>query len=435
MSSKSDIEVNSVIIPALAAAIFCGAVALIGLIGPEGEPHTLGAIENAGVSQVFTGASLEDGFGRSVLTGSDLDGDGKVDLLVAAPATENGGYLCAFSGADGKPIWPRVDAPEGARGFGISLAYFPDSDGDGVFEILVGAPAAGAGRVFLLSGASGKPLAEFAGKRRDERFGRSVCALDDIDGDGRADLAIGAPGDDQRNLVGELRIISGRDGSELRTMRASPRQGDRFGFALAALRDLDGDGAAELAVGAPGESRNGFLAGAVYVCSPRSGTILHRLDGEQAEDRLGQSLDGCRDRDRDGHDDFLVGACNTNGLGHVLLVSGRTGTVLARYEAGRGNGLGSSVASCGDIDHDGVADLAVGAPTEAEGRHSGLGAVYLFSGRGGEILGRILGNRERSAFGIAVDSPGDLDGDGRIDFLVGAEHRAVIVNLLPAKED
>ncbi len=430
MSNKNDTEINSIVIPALAAGIFCVAVVLIRAFGPAAEPEELPESKETPVLRSWRADDVHENFARAVLAGLDLDGDGFDDVVIGAPGGPEGGQVRAFSGRSRAALWEPVTAPEGLGGFGSSLAFQPDVDGDEVAEILVGAPREGAGAVVMLSGRTGRPILRAPGLSRGERFGASVVALDDVDGDGVHDFAAGAPGSDRRNVIGAVRIVSGADGTIINNLSSSPRLGDRFGFSLTAIRDIDGDGSAELVVGAIGEGRNGYRAGAVRVYSPRTGVLLHRLDGDEANAQFGHDLDSCGDRDGDGIDDFLASACNPTGRGYVLLVSGKTGRPLARYEEGAHNDFGHSVAACGDMNGDGRPDLAVGAPLESHQDLGDVGAVYVFSGRGGELLGRLSGNREGGMFGRDIDGLRDVNDDGIPEIVVGARHRCIATYLL-----
>ena len=227
---------------------------------------------------------------------------------------------------------------------------------------------------------------------------------------------------------------------------------DRFGSAVAALGDLDGDGVKDLAVGARGDDTGGRYRGAVHVLFLNAnGTIksLQKIVGRTgtpdlaAGVKFGSAVTSIGDLDGDGVHDLAVGAPVLYGVSrlaavHVLFMR-PDGTVRAsqRLDNGTGNGLvivhndyfGHSVAAIGDLDGDGLTELAVGASKEG----SLSGAVHvLFMNVDGTVKSRQkithnLGGgptlAERDRFGTAVASMGDLDGDGIGDLAVGGSRR------------
>ncbi len=379
----------------------------------------------------------DDRFGRSVASLGDLDGDGVGDLAVGAWFDDDGGLdrgavWILFLNPDGTVNWHQKISSTAGCGpplgnddrFGRSLASLGDLDGDGVGDLAVGAPrdddgGTNRGAVWILflnpdgtvkshqkisSTAGGGPRLE-----NGDRFGASVASLGDHDGDGIGDLAVGAMFDDDggccdRGAVWMLFLnvdTTGRD--PLVTVKShqkiSATQGgftgtlgvdDRFGASVAFLGDLDGDSVGDLAVGAPNDGDGGNFRGAVWVL-------------------------------------FL----NTDGTGTVKshqkisdTEGGFTGTL------DNGDIFGISVASLGDLNGDGVGDLAVGAMHDDDG---GLdrGAVWiLFLNTDGMVKshqkisdtaggGPRLDNGDK--FGVSAASLGDLDGDRVGDLAVGAQ--------------
>jgi hypothetical protein len=180
--------------------------------------------------------------------------------------------------------------------FGASLAGLGDFDGDGFGDLAVGAPArsSGVGALYLFRGGaapSNNAALTIAGAAPGELFGSAVVALSDIDGDGRTDYAAGAPG--AASGLGVVRVF--RTGTPLVVLNdpvASSAYGERprFGSVLAAGLDLNGDGRGDLVVGAPGASMS---QGAAYVYRG-SGTSFDptptTLHGAAAGDRFGSAL-------------------------------------------------------------------------------------------------------------------------------------------------
>jgi FG-GAP repeat len=163
-----------------------------------------------------------------------------------------------------------LQGPSGATEvyFGTALACLGDVNGDGVPDLAVWEPdeayinfgTASAGRVMLVSGADGQPLLTIRSPTTQPHthFGLALAGMSDVNGDDVPDLAIGAPGqaadEDHSATQGQVFLISGAHGKVLRTLEPPLPQADaQFGYALARLGDVNGDGVPDLAVGAPGQ--------------------------------------------------------------------------------------------------------------------------------------------------------------------------------------
>lgn len=334
------------------------------------------------VLQELAGDSAGDLFGTSV-AGGDLDGDGVGDLVVGAPADDatgtDSGTAYALSGLDGSLLWS-ASGVAGGDNFGSSLALVPDTDGDGLPEVLVGAWTAdgrqpNSGEARLLDGATGALLVVVRGESSYDFFGRSVAGLDDVDGDGLGDLLVGAPGESgQGSGAGAAYLFSGATGTLLAVHRGAAA-GDGLGSCVAAAGDLDGDGLSDLLLGAPGSDLAAPNAGRVLVHSSFSGALLLDLHGAAAGDNTGTALVGGSDLDGDGLSDIAVGipAADPSGpsSGCVRVVSGATGQPLPDLVGQQSGGrFGSALACAPDTNGDGLDELLVG----AYGEEAGLGA-------------------------------------------------------------
>jgi hypothetical protein len=260
---------------------------------------------------------------------------------------------------------------------------------------------------------------------RGDDFGTCIAAAGDVDRDGYADIIIGAWGADRGGQnTGAASVHSGRDGRVLLSW-AGDSAGDSFGGAVAGGRDVDRDGYPDLLVGAFFDDANGLESGTVYLFSGRDGRQLRAWHGDDARDKFGCCVAFVTDLNRDGQEDIAVGALEDEGTGFnsgsVTVFSGRDGAVLFRFP---GSGMyaqyGYAVASAGDVDGDGYADLIISSPEDAR-RGGAAGYVDLRSGRDGSRLREFFG-LTATYFGISVAGPGDLDGDGAGDVLVGSFH-------------
>lgn len=395
---------------------------------------TVGSQEISATSGSFAGPLADvDLFGRSAAALGDLDGDGIGDLAVGAMGD-------SVDGSNRGAVW----------------VLFLNADGSVKAEQKI-------------SGTSGG----FAGPLIDgDRFGRSVAAVGDLDGDGRIELAVGAFLDDDGGAFqdrGAVWLLSlNTDGTVFSERKISQTSGgfsgtidvgDRFGISLAALGDLDNDGVADLAVGADrNDDGGGNDTGAIWVLFLNAdGTVkteqkISNTDGgftgamDIGNRNIGvgaASLVNVGDLNADGIADLVSGETGSARSGDTLwvLFLNANGTVknYSRIASGlggfpdvlmMGDAFGASLANMGDINADGKVELAVGTPGDDDGG-SGRGAVYLLSmnsdgtvadstkfsaTQGG--FGGVLSDDD--LFGSSVAALGDLDGDGTTELGVGA---------------
>jgi hypothetical protein len=335
----------------------------------------------------------------------DLDKDGVPDLFVGDSTT---GTANAYSGLDGSLLTNLSFHSNGASdGFGTSVAAIGDINGDGVPDLIVGAP--GGNYVDLYSGAEGSPIARIDSPDGDGGFGLSVSSAGDVNGDGTPDFIVGAPSASPggKDGAGSAFVYSGQRGTQgdfpLLYRLDGEHAGDGFGGccgAVDSVGDLNGDGTDDLAVAASTASPDGMgSAGSIYFFDGATGSPLQRpdglgplrLDGEASGDRLGGALCGCGwiaamgDLNGDGYPDFMAGesGATINGeadAGRVLIFSGYDASVLFSIDNPAidlsPHNFGVSGAFLGDLDKDGTIEILIGSG-EQGGNNPGM--VYLMS--------------------------------------------------------
>jgi hypothetical protein len=413
----------------------------------------------------FTGIlDNSDSFAASMTSLGDLDGDGVDDLAMGAWFDDDGGsnrgaVWVVFLNTDGtaKSHQKISDTHGGFTGlldnadyFGSSVTSLGDLDGDDVGDMAVGAIGdddgqSGAGAIWILylnsdgtvksHGKISATQGGFSGLvTSGDAFGGSLASLGDLDGDGVGDLATGAFHDDDggfdRGAVWILFLNS--DGTVKLHQKISDTQGgfsggldniDQFGFSVAFLGDLDGDGAGDIAVGAECDDDGGGDRGAVWVLFlDTDGTVKSHQKISDTEggftgsldngDEFGLSIAAPGDLDGDGVGDLGVGAVRDDDMGFDrgalwVLFLNTDGTVKSHQKISDTEGgfagildnsdfFGASVASVGDLDGDGLTDLAVGACLDDDGggNRGALWVLFLDGDSG---------------------CPADLDGSGVID--------------------
>ncbi len=303
----------------------------------------------------------------------DVDGDGFSDLVAASPRSSGAATVALHRGGASGVSTSAVTTLSNAvssEGFGAAVASAGDVNGDGYADVIVG----GTGFAWIHLGAAGG-LDTTASARivgADSSFGAAVAGVGDLDGDGFGDVMVGAP---SAGSTGRAYVYRGSAAGTLTLVRALDRgtsAATRFGFAVASAGDVDGNGYADLAVGAPG---NAGTDGFVWVYRVRSTGIAATADAfGDSRSLAGTSVAGAGDVDGDGFDDVLVGAPGySGGDGRVFVLRGSAsgilvGSELTLYGSSLGSWFGSSVAGVGDTNGDDMPDVVVGAPVAFSSR-------------------------------------------------------------------
>jgi hypothetical protein len=323
--------------------------------------------------------------------------------------------------------------------FGRSVAAVGDVNADGLDDFIVGvhldetARGGDAGSVLLFSGADQSIIcrATDPSGQSSDWMGYSVAGVGDVTGDGTPDFAAGEVYDDtsEGTNAGSVVVFSGADCSFVRKMiDLSGAANDYLGWAVAGVDDVDGDNTPDIAAGAYAADPSGSSSGHVIVFSGDDGAEIHRLtdpDGA-ANDQFGWAVAGIGDVDTDGVGDIAVGVPGDDDLasnaGSVIVFSGASGTRVRRItDGGASDQLGYSVAAIGDVNSDGVDDILAGAPYE-DSQNTNAGAAVVLSGADGTRI-RLLTDpfgEGNDFLGVSVAVMDDITGDGIQEVVTGA---------------
>jgi len=401
----------------------------------------------------IAGRNPGDEAGQALSNAGDVNGDGLDDAIIGAPAAapegkQGAGEAAVVFGAIANPAALPLADLDGNNGFRLTGAAFNaaagasvsggDVNGDGLADLLIGAPGsdagsvAAAGAVYVVFGATDFPARvvldaldggdgfRIHGVAEEEGVGAAVGFAGDLNGDGFGDIIVGAPNAAAGSKLdaGRAYIVFGRaafapqlsladlDGTNGVTVDGIAAE-SYAGHAVGAAGDVNGDGYDDAFVTAYGASRAAAAeAGAVYVLLGRatfaaqldlgdiSGAAGFRVEGQSAGDHAGWAAAGGGDVNGDGRDDLLIGApdaANHAGRAYVVFgaadfpdalslgaLTGVNGFALTGSDANTATGAAVALA---DVNGDALYDVLLGAPTAGSGSDRFAGRAYAVFGR------------------------------------------------------
>lgn len=486
------------------AALVAGAV----LAGGSGtalasSPINLSSITAGTGGFVTNGEAAGNLSGFRVSSAGDANGDGLADLIVSAlKASPHGTYSGRAYVVFGKAGTTAIDLSAitaGTGGFaingeaagdraGFSVSAAGDVNGDGLADLIVGAARADphgtdSGRAYVVFGKTSTTAVDLSaitggsggfvisGEAAGDFAGNTVSGAGDVNGDGLADLIVGAYfADPNGSNSGRAYVIFGKASTTAVELSAitsgtggfvinGAAGDDDAGRSVSYAGDVNGDGLADLIVGAWLADANGLNSGRSYVIFGKTNTTAINLsdiaagtggfviNGESSSDLSGTCV-SAGDVNGDGLSDLIVGAWkfdpNGTDSGCTYVIFGKASTTaveLSAISAGTGgfaiNGeatfdtSGYCVASAGDVNGDGLADIFVGAyGSDPNGSYSGRGYIVfgktgtatvelsdITAGTGGFVLN---GEASGDHAGYFVSGAGDVNGDGLADMIIGA---------------
>ena len=374
---------------------------------------------------IILGVNTGDLAGTTVGSVTDLNGDGKSEILVGAPGVDK----------------------TGAADAGIAFVLWGKTSG----EIDLADTASGAGGGYAIKG-------EAAG----DNAGAALGSISDLNANGKAEILVGAAGNDAGGTdAGAAYVVFGKSTGSVVNLTSvatgtggfriiGESAGDAAGTAVTQIHDLNSDGKADILVGAVGNDAGGADAGAVYVVFGKSTGTQINLDDVaagaggfkiigNAGDAIGKAISDIGDVNGDGTSDILIGTSNGDAAYVVFGKSTTTAVNLSDVAAGTG-GFIINAESAGDLadltvtggvdlNRDGIADFVIGTPHQGEGG-TDAGAVYVVWGGGSSAVdlsavamgaggAKIVGNWG-SQTGGAVSITGDMNGDLSPDLIIGS---------------
>ncbi|WP_165373141.1 FG-GAP-like repeat-containing protein [Sorangium cellulosum] len=359
-------------------------------------------------------------------TKCDFNADGYDDVAVSAVGlTVDPGAIYFYYGAAGRQFGQSsngvVFEPDGVGGFGVSISCAGDVDGDGYADVLVGAPYGGDSKVFLYRGEQGD---RFSGRDVTElrAGGHSVAAAGDVNADGFGDIIAGGDG------YAAAHLYLGGPPDVFRasfpiTLADDGTAGTVDQTLVSSAGDVNGDGFSDVMVAFISAARHVVH---VYFGNPGRGfdaVPKVALEAPSDDPIFVSSMASAGDVNGDGIADIVIGSSQLDRayvyFGSAEGPSSRPDVTLVGEAGTR---FGTAAASAGDMNGDGFDDVAVGTGDYLDS----LGVVYLYKGASTvrfddvSVVALYSLSDRQTGFGSVLGSSGDVNGDGYADLMVGA---------------
>jgi len=418
-------------------------------------PITIDPLLTATADAMVESDQANANLGYSVSGAGDVNGDGYADVIVGATNYDNGqsnegaAFVYHGSAAGINTIASAiVESDQAGSYFGWSVSGAGDVNGDGYADVIVGATQydngqSNEGAAFVYHGSAAGINTTAASMVESDQagasLGRSVCAAGDVNGDGYADVIVGASHYDNGQIDEGVAFVYHGSAAGINTIAdamVEPDQANTYmGIGVSGAGDVNGDGYSDIIVGAHNYDNGQNDEGAAFVYYGSAAGINTiagaRVESDQSGALMGYSVSGAGDVNGDGYADVIVGSyLYDNGQfdeGAAFIYHGSAAGIntiaAAMVESNQASAqLGWSVSGAGDLNGDGYADIIAGAYEYDNGQFNEGGAfVYHGSATGINTTADAVveSGQANAQMGWGVSGAGDVNGDGYADVVVG----------------